>query len=127
MRREGTAVTALRRRLPLACLLAATVPLSGCVAMVAASALQYAVKGAQPAAVPNGELKPQAEQQCKDQASRYGTVRIIDVQQASPSKIIVWGTIDEANRRLSFTCDFGTKINGFKMRPIKATPTGAPG
>jgi hypothetical protein len=45
-------------------------------------------------------------------------VHVIDVQQYSVSKIIVWGTVDDGKQKQSFQCDFGTKITGFKLRPI---------
>jgi hypothetical protein len=45
---------------------------------------------------------------------------VIDVEQHSVAKIIVWGTIDDGKQKQSFQCDFGTKISGFKLRPIHA-------
>jgi len=47
-----------------------------------------------------------------------GRHRVIDVEQHSTSKIIVWGTVGEGQQRQSFQCDFGTKMTGFKLRPI---------
>ena len=38
------------------------------------------------------------------------------------TKIIVWGTVDDGKQRRSFQCDFGTKMTGFKLRPIAAKP-----
>ena len=51
-------------------------------------------------------------------AAQYGAVHVIDVEQHSLSKIIVWGTVGEGQQRQSFQCDFGTKMTGFKLRPI---------
>jgi len=45
-------------------------------------------------------------------------VHIIDVQQQTTSKIIVWGTVDDGKGRRSFECSYGTKITGFKLRAI---------
>ena len=92
--------------------------LSGCVPMMAASALSMAARSAQSPAVGNEELRPQAREACSANAAQYGAVHVIDVQQASATKIIVWGTVDDGKQRRSFQCDFGTKITGFKLRPI---------
>ena len=69
--------------------------------------------------VSNEALQPQARAACSAQAARYGTVNVIDVEQHRVDKIIVWGTVDDGQRRL-VPCDFGTKITGFTLRPIKA-------
>ena len=66
----------------------------------------------------NAELKPQAEAACTTQAARYGAVHVIDVQQKSVAKIIVWGTAGDGAQKQSFECHFGTKITAFKLRPI---------
>jgi hypothetical protein len=92
--------------------------LGGCVAMMAASAVSMAASGARGRPVGNEALQPQAREACSAQAARYGTVHVIDVQQASVSKIIVWGTADDGKQKQSFQCDFGTRITGFKLRPI---------
>ncbi|MEO8177006.1 MAG: hypothetical protein ABI626_10155 [Sphingomicrobium sp.] len=94
--------------------------LGGCVAGMAASAVGMAVQSAQGQPHSNAHLKPTAEAQCSARAAQYGTVHIIDVQQYSPSKIIVWGTVDNGTARQSFECGFGTQISGFKLRPIPA-------
>jgi hypothetical protein len=43
------------------------------------------------------------------------------VEQHTPTKIIVWGTVQDSSRRRSFSCSFGTKISGFELRPIEPT------
>ena len=93
--------------------------LSGCVAGMAMSALSMAARGAQGRPVSNEALQPQAREQCSAQAARYGAVHVIDVVQDKVNKIIVWGTIDDGKVKQSFQCDFGTKITGFTLRPIK--------
>ena len=100
-------------------LLAAITPmLGGCVPMMAASALSMAARSAQGRPVTNQHLQPQAREACSAEAARHGAVHVIDVQQASVSKIIVWGTVDDGKQKQSFQCDFGTKVTGFKLRPI---------
>jgi len=108
----------MTRNLLLSLLLGSVLPLGGCVAGMAASAVGMAVRGAQGQPRSNAHLKPTAENVCSAHASRYGTVHIIDVQQAAPSKIIVWGTVDDGKVRRSFECGYGTRITGFKLRAI---------
>ena len=101
------------------CLAASALALGGCVAGMAASAISMAARSAQGRPVSNEHLKPQASAACTARASPYGAVRIIDVEQRSASKIIVWGTVGEVSERRSFECAYGTSITGFKLRAIK--------
>ena len=86
--------------------------------MMAANAIGMAARSARGQPVSNEHLKPVAAQDCTAHASRYGTVHIIDVQQFTTSKIIVWGTVDDGKERRSFECGYGTKITDFKLRAI---------
>ena len=86
---------------------------------MAASAIGMAARSAQGQAASNEHLKPDAAAACTARASPYGAVRIIDVEQRSASKIIVWGTADDGKQRRSFECSYGTRITGFKLRAIK--------
>ena len=90
--------------------------LSGCVASVAVSAASMAARGVAGKPKNNEQAQPTAATDCSARAAQYGKVHIIDVEQRSPSKIIVWGTVDDGKQRRSFQCDYGTKINGFKLR-----------
>lgn len=100
-------------------LLAACPPaLGGCVPMMAVSAASMAAQAAQGTPVSNEALQPQAREACTAQAAKYGDVHVIDVEQRSIDKIIVWGTVDDGKQTQSFQCDFRTKISGFKLRPI---------
>ncbi|WP_309662661.1 hypothetical protein [Sphingomonas sp.] len=99
-------------------LLASGLALSGCVAGMVASAAGMAVQGARGAPQSNANLQLEAKQACEAYAAHYGVVHVIDVEQHSISKIIVWGTVDDGKQRQSFQCDFGAKITGFKLRPI---------
>lgn len=83
------------------------------------SAVSMAARSAQGRPVSNEALKPQAREQCSAQAARYGAVHIIDVEQNRVDKLIVWGTVDDGKVKQSFQCDFGTKVTGFTLRPIK--------
>jgi hypothetical protein len=107
------------KRLALTLLLASCAPaLSGCLPMMAVSAASMAAEGARGKPVGNEGMQPQARDACTAQAARYGTVHVIDVEQHRADQIIVWGTVDDGKQRQSFECDFGTKITGFKLRPI---------
>lgn len=64
-------------------------------------------------------MQPAAKAACSDSAARYGAVHIIDVQQRSVDKIIVWGTVDDGKQRRSFECGFETAISYFKLRDIR--------
>lgn len=108
-----------RSCLPALSLAIGALAMGGCVAGMAASAVGMAARSAQGQPASNQHLQPAAAAACSAQASPYGAVRIIDVEQRSTSKIIVWGTVDDGKERRSFECAFGTKIIGFKLRAIK--------
>jgi hypothetical protein len=101
------------------CLAASTLALGGCVAGMAASAIGMAARSAQGRPASNEHLKPEASAACTARASPYGAVRIIDVEQRSASRIVVWGTVDDGKQRRSFECGYGTSVTGFKLRAIK--------
>lgn len=106
------------RMLALSLLLCGGFALSGCMAGLAVSALGTAVDSARGQPQSNEHLKPEAVAACSAHASQYGAVHIIDIEQRSTSKIVVWGTASGAKERRSFECAFGTRITGFKLRPI---------
>lgn len=107
---------------PIPILMFAAPFLSGCVPMMAVSAVSTVAQATQGRPVSNEALQPQARDACTAQAAQYGTVAIIDVEQRSLDKIIVWGTVDDGKAKRSFQCDFTTKITGFRLRAIKAAP-----
>ena len=110
------------RRSTVLLVLASAPAVSGCVPMMAASAVGMVAQGARGTPVSNEALQPQARDACTKQAAQYGTVDVIDVEQHAVDKIIVWGTVDDGKQKQSFECDFGTKITGFKLRPINPQP-----
>ena len=99
---------------------AGAVALQGCVAGMAASAVGMAARSARGAPASNEHLKPQASAACSARAAQHGVVKIIDVEQRSEARIVVWGTAGEGTARRSFECAYGTKITGFKLRTIAA-------
>lgn len=106
------------RILVLSLLVVSALSLGGCVAGIAASAVGMAVRSAQGEPQSNQHLQPAATQACSAHASQYGAVHIIDVEQRTVSRIIVWGTVGDGKGRRSFECSYETKITGFKLRAI---------
>jgi hypothetical protein len=106
------------KHLGLLVLLAPIPALSGCVPMMAVSAVSMVGQATEGRPVSNAALQPQANDACTAQAAKYGTVNVIDVEQHRMNQIIVWGTVDDGKQKRSFECDFGTKITGFKLRDI---------
>jgi len=92
--------------------------LGGCAAGMAMSAAGMVAQSARRHQSSNEAFQPQAREACSAQAAKYGTVHVIDVEQHSTTRIIVWGTVETATARQSFECDFGRQITGFKLRPI---------
>ena len=113
----------MNRILVLPLLLGSSLAVAGCVAGMAANAVALAAQSARGQPQSNEHLKPAAREACSAHASQYGSVHIIDVEQRTPSRIIVWGTVASATQRQSFECSFGAKIIGFKLRPIRPRST----
>jgi hypothetical protein len=99
-------------------LVAAMPALGGCVPMMAASAVSMVGQAAAGKPVSNAGLQPQARDACTAQAAKYGVANVIDVEQHSIDRIIVWGTVGEGAQKRSFECDYGRKITAFKLRTI---------
>ncbi|WP_324748990.1 hypothetical protein SH591_09920 [Sphingomonas sp. LY54] len=100
-------------------LAASLLSLGGCAAGMAMSAAGMAARAAQGTPQANEHLRPSAVSDCTARAAQYGTVHIIDAEQRSASRIIVWGTVDDDVEKRSFECTYGNKITGFKLRPIR--------
>jgi hypothetical protein len=81
----------MTRGLALLAVAATAIGLGGCVAGMAASAVSMAAREARGAPASNAHLAPAAAAACSAQAAQHGTVKIIDVEQRSASKIVVWG------------------------------------
>lgn len=97
----------------------ASFALGGCVAAMATNALATAVASARGEPQSNAHLQPAARAACTSRASQHGAVHIIDVEQRSADKIVVWGTVEQGGQRRSFECGFGTAITSFKLREIR--------
>ena len=101
-------------------MLTTTLGLTGCVASMAASAVGAAVSASRGRPVSNEGARETAISQCSALAAPYGVVHVIDVEQRSVERMVVWGTTEGRSGRQSFECAFGTKVVGFKIHPIAA-------
>ena len=109
-------------RLPVLPILAAfgSLALGGCAASLAASAVGAAVRAAdKPDEAPTQDPGPAARAACTAEAQRFGTVRIIDTEYKSASKLTVWGTVEAEGQRRSFECQYEGKLKNFKLRAIR--------
>ena len=108
------------RMLILPVLAAAALPLGGCAASLAASAVGAAVRAADgPERVPTEDPGPAARRACTEEAARRGgNVRIIDTEYRSAARLIVWGTVESEGQRRSFECRYEGKVADFKLRAI---------
>ena len=107
------------KRLAVVLVTMSAVALGGCVAALAMSAADMALRSAQGPVVSNEHLKPQAEAACGARAAPHGVVKVIDVEQRSVNKIVVWGTAGSGAERRSFECHYTTQITRFTLREIK--------
>ncbi len=94
-------------------------PLSGCAASLAASAVGAAVRAAdRPDRAPKEDPGPAARAACTARAAPYGTVKIIDVVYRSAAKVVVWGSVEGEGRKRSFQCRWDGKIAGFDLKEV---------
>lgn len=93
--------------------------LGGCVAGMVASAAGTAIQASRGQPQSNEHLRPAARAACSTAAAPYGAVHIIDVVQSSVDRIVVWGTVDNGQRKQSFECGFKTAVTYFKLREIR--------
>jgi hypothetical protein len=95
-------------------------PLGGCAASIAASAVGAAVRAAdRPDKAPKENPGPVARAACTARAAPYGTVKIIDVVYKSVAKVVVWGSVEAEGRKRSFQCRWDGKIVGFEIKEVE--------
>ena len=100
-------------------LLLATPALGGCAVQAALAAAELAPNIREPMGTKNAHLKPVALDACTRQAGQYGSVYIVDVEQRRADRIIVWGSVTDAQRqRRTFECHFTTRLSRFKLGEI---------
>ena len=90
--------------------------LGGCALQAAMLATELAPQIRGPMGPKNAQLRPVAIEQCTERAAQYGTVFVVDVEQRREDRIIVWGSvIDAQQRRRTFECHFTTRLTRFKL------------
>jgi hypothetical protein len=109
----------MTRKLILLLTLTCALSLGGCVAGMVAGAAGTAVQAARGQPESNAHLQPTAKAECSAYAARHGSVHVIDVEQRSADRIIVWGTVDDGKQRRSFECGFRNAVTYFKLRNIR--------
>lgn len=110
----------MRRSLLLAVALGA-LPLGGCAASLAASAVGAAVRAAdRPDRAPAQDPGPVARSACLARASQYGNAKVIDAIYKSVAKVTVWGSVESEGRKRSFQCRWDGKIVGFELKEVGA-------
>jgi hypothetical protein len=109
----------MKRKTLLALMVFATPALGGCAVQAALLAADLADE-VRPAVGPsNAHLKPAATEACTRRAAQYGSVYIVDVEQRRADRIIVWGSVTDAQqRRRTFECNYTTKLTSFAVRDI---------
>jgi hypothetical protein len=109
----------MKRKIALPLILLATPALGGCAlqaAMAAAQLVQYLPETEHPS---NAHLRPTALQACTQRAAQHGSVYIVDVEQRRADRIIVWGSVTDAQQqRRAFECHFTTALASFKLGKV---------
>jgi hypothetical protein len=110
---------AMKHLLPLALPLLA-IPLGGCVASMAASAVGAAVSAIDRGndRVVTADMRTVATEACRARAAPSGTVSIIDAEQRTDGRVTVWGTIEAGTGRRSFECVYNQRIVAFRLREL---------
>ena len=104
---------------PLFLCAALALPLCGCAAGMAASAVGLAADAAGPGGQNSKFMQAAARQACSAQAAQSGTVQIASVTQAKDGEIVVRGNVQSSSGLQSFECSFVTTVTGFTLRPVQ--------
>jgi hypothetical protein len=108
------------RRSILLLLALGALPMSGCAAGIAASAVGAAVRAAdRPDRAPKEDPGPVARAACSARAAQYGNAKIIDTVYKSVAQVVVWGAVEGEGRKRSFQCRWDGKIVGFELQEVE--------
>ncbi len=111
----------MTRKILLPLIVFATPALGGCAVQAALVAAELAPQIRGPLGPSNAHLKPAAIQACTQRAGQYGSVYIVDVEQRRSDRIIVWGSVTDAQqRRRTFECHFTRALARFRLGEILA-------
>ncbi len=103
-------------------ILLAAPALGGCALQAALLASELAPEIRGPLGPSNARLKPAAVDACTHRAGQYGSVYIVDVEQRRSDRIIVWGSVTDAQqRRRTFECHYTTALSRFRLGEVLAS------
>ena len=112
----------MTRKVLLPIILLAAPALGGCALQAAMLAADIAPEIRAPLGPNNEHLKPQATNACTQRAAQHGSVYIVDVEQRRSDRIIVWGSVTNAQQqRRTFECHFTTRLSRFTLGEILAS------
>lgn len=84
--------------------------------MAASELVQYLPEEERPS---NAHLKPAATEACTKRAAQHGSVFVLDVEQRRADRLVVWGSVTDAQqRRRTFECHYTTRLESFTLREI---------
>ena len=109
----------MKRKILAPLLVLAATASSGCAVQAALAAAEIAPHIRGPMGTRNAHLKPTAVEACTRRAGQHGSVFIVDVEQRRADRIIVWGSVTDAQqRRRTFECHFTTALARFKLGEV---------
>ena len=109
----------MTRKILLTLLVFLSPALGGCALQAALLAAELAPHIRAPLGPTNAHLRPAAVQACTQRAGQYGSIFIVDVEQRRADRIILWGSVTDAQqRRRIFECHFTTSLARFKLGEI---------
>jgi hypothetical protein len=109
----------MTRKILLPLILFAAPALGGCAVQAALAAAELVPHIRGPLGPSNAHLESTALQACSQRAGQYGSVFIVDVEQRRADRIIVWGSVTDAQQqRRTFECHFTTALDRFKLGEI---------
>ncbi len=102
-------------------ILLAAPALGGCAVQAALLAADIAPEIRGPMGKHNAHLQPAAREACTKRAAQHGTVYIVDVEQRRADRIIVWGSVTDAQQqRRTFECHYTTTLSRFRLGEVLA-------
>ena len=103
-------------------LVLATPALGGCALQAAMAASELAaeyIPNPEPLMPSLAHVEPAAKEACTRRAGQYGSVFIVDVEQRRADRLVVWGSVTDAQqRRRTFECHYTNKLVSFTLRDI---------
>ena len=111
----------MKRKILLSLMVVAAPALGGCALQAALLAADLAPEIRGPLGKSNAHLKPVATEACTKRASQHGSVYVVDVEQRRSDRIIVWGSVTDAQQqRRTFECHYTTALSRFRLGEILA-------